>query len=59
MKGALYEKLPGDVLSSEGLADSVRATVDKRKGQVLKNITEIRAVIEDIRANFLGAIVSG
>ena len=49
----------GLVLSSEGLADSVRATVDKRKGQVLKNITEIRAVIEDIRANFLGAIVSG
>ena len=36
MKGSLYEKLLGDVLSSEGLADSVRATVDKRKGQVLK-----------------------
>ena len=59
MKVASHEKLLGDVISSKGLADSVRATVDRRKGQVIKNIIEIRAVIEDYRANFFGAIATG
>jgi hypothetical protein len=41
MKNVLAEKYLGDMISSNGLAASVEATVVKRKGQVFSNILEI------------------
>ena len=58
MKNVVQEKLLGDVISSEGLCESVTATVNKRKGQVLSNIVEIRAVIDDFRSKCLGGIIT-
>ena len=59
MKIASKEKLLGDIISSNGLADSAKATVDNRKWKVISSIVEIRAVVEDYRSNLLGGIVTG
>ena len=59
MKLATKEKLLGDIFSSDGLADSAKATIDSRKWQVVSSIAEIRAVVEDYRANLLGGISTG
>ena len=53
------EKYLGDMIDSNGLAQSVHATVLKRKGQVVKSIIECRAVIDDFRASTIGGIVTG
>ena len=47
------------MISSNGLAASVEATVVKRKGQVFSNILEIKAVIEDYRASVVAGITTG
>ena len=59
MKLATKEKLLGDIFSSDGLADSAKATIDSRKWQVVSSIAEIRAVVEDYRSNLLGGILTG
>ena len=59
MKMTNSEKYLGDMISSDGLADSVTATVLKRKGSVITNIFETKAVIEDCRANSLGGLLVG
>ena len=43
------------MISSDGLADSVTATVLKRKGSVITNIFETKALIEDCRAKMFVA----
>ena len=59
MKYVSEEKYLGDIISGNGLAESVKATVQKRRGQVLRNIIEIRAVLEDCRSNSLGGVMLG
>ena len=59
MKNVMKEKYLGDMISCEGLAASVEATVVKRKGQVFTNILEVKAVVEDYRANVVGGITTG
>ena len=59
MKMTNSEKYLGDMISSDGLADSVTATVLKRKGSVITNIFETKAVIEDCRANSVGGLLVG
>ena len=59
MKIATLEKYLGDMISTDGLADSVSATVMKRKGQTVSSIIETKAVIEDCRANVIGGIIAG
>ena len=53
MKNVIKEKYLGDMISCYGLAASVEATVKKRKGQVFSNILEVKAVVEDYRANWI------
>ena len=43
------EKYLGDIFSSEGLAESVAATVKERTPKVKASIYELRAVVEDVR----------
>ena len=59
MKQEIKAKYLGDWLSSEGLSDSVAATVKKRKGLVVQSIYEIRAVIEDCRSQVCGGLAAG
>ena len=47
------------MISTGGLAESVLATVLKRKGQVVSSILETKAVIEDCRSNIVGGITAG
>ena len=50
MKQEEKAKYLGDWLSCFGLADSVSATVMKRKGLAVHSIHEIRAVVDDSRS---------
>ena len=59
VKNVIKEKYLGDMISCYGLAASVEATVKKRKGQVFSNILEVKAVVEDYRANVVGGITTG
>ena len=52
-------KYLGDYLSSLGLAGSVEATVNKRKGLVTRSIFEIRTVVEDCRSQICGGLTAG
>ena len=53
------EKYLGDIIDSRGLAESAHATILKRKGQTIKSIIEVRAVLDDIRANITGGLITG
>ena len=57
MEIATSEKYLGDMISADGLAESVSATVMKRKGQTVSCMIETKAVIEDCRANAIVGIV--
>ena len=52
-------KYLGDQLWCLGLAESVAATVSKRRGLVTTAIYEIRAVIDDCRSNAAGGVTAG
>ena len=59
MKVAEVEKYLGDYFSCEGLAHSVFTTVVKRKPQAMMSIFELKAIIEDCRANAVGGLEAG
>ena len=59
MKEAKEEKYLGDYISCEGLARSTIVTIKKRYEKVKTALREIRAVIEDCRANLTGGLVTG
>ena len=48
------EKYLGDIFSSEGLAESVDATVKERTAKVKASIYELRALVEDVRMQAVG-----
>ena len=47
------------MIDSKGLKESVQSTILKRKGQTVKSIIEVRAVLDDFRANSTDGIVTG
>jgi hypothetical protein len=53
------EKYLGDMISSLGVADSVRMTVNDRKGRITSSIYEISSIIEDFRMQVAGGLMSG
>ena len=59
MKQVAKEKYLGDQISCFGLAASVTATIDKRKGIVIQKIFEIKSVIDDCRSHVTGGITTG
>ena len=59
MKRETKTKYLGDVLSSNGLADSVSETVKARTGLAMKSIYEIRSVIDDCRSSICGGLSTG
>ena len=59
MKQEKKAKYLGDWLSCHGLADSVTATVMKRKGLVIHSIYETRAVVDDCRSQVCGGLTAG
>ena len=52
-------KYLGHHISGIGLAESVAATVAKRRGLVIRSIFEIRTVIEDCRSQVSGGLAAG
>jgi len=53
------EKYLGDYISTEGLAHSIQATIEKRKPKALQSIFEIKSVVEDCRSNVVGGLIAG
>ena len=58
MKCSSFERFLGDQLGSS-LSESISATISKRMGRATQSIYEIKAVIDDLRANTPGGILSG
>jgi hypothetical protein len=59
MKQKKQEKYLGDLLHSDGLAASVKATVEARAAALKSGAVEVRAIIEDCRSNCLGGLEVG
>ena len=59
MKEVENEKYLGDYISTSGSADSILTTVTKRHVKSANAIYEIKAVIEDCRADVVGGITTG
>ena len=53
------EKYLGEIISSFGVADSVKMTIDDRKGRTISSIFELSSIIEDIRMQSAGGLMSG
>ena len=58
MKISASEKYLGDYLGSS-LSESVLQTIQRRKGLVLKLISEIKVTVEDCRSSIVGGIKAG
>ena len=59
MKEKTTDKYLGDLISSEGLASSVHATIMDRFSRVHTGMVETRAIVEDCRSQVVGGITSG
>ena len=59
MKQKKQEKYLGDLLHCDGLAASVKATVEARAAALKSGAVEVRAIIEDCRSNCLGGLEVG
>ena len=59
MKEVINEKYRGDYISTLGSADSALITVTKRHQEAMNYIYEIKALIEDCRAEVVGGIIAG
>ena len=53
------EKYLGEIISSYGVADSVKATIKDRKGRIIASIYELSSIIEDFRMQVAGGLMSG
>ena len=53
------EKYLGDMISSLGVSDSVRMTLNDRKGRILSSIFELSSILEDFRMQTAGGLMSG
>ena len=49
IKRKTKEKYLGEIISSFGVADSVKATINDRKGRIIASIYELCSIIEDFR----------
>ena len=59
MKQKSQEKYLGDFLHCDGLAASVKATVESRAASLKSGAVEVRAIIEDCRSYCLGGLDVG
>ena len=59
MKEVDNEKYLGDYISTFGSTDTALITVKKRHNKAMNAIYEIKTVIEDCRAEVVGAIITG
>ena len=59
MKQVTKTKYLGDIISANGLAESVSETVKSRTGLAMKAIYEIRSVIDDYRSQICGGLATG
>ena len=59
MKEKTTDKYLGDLISSEGLASSVHATIMDRFSRVHTGMVETRAIVQDCRSQVVGGITSG
>ena len=59
MKEVSNEKYLGDYISTNGLGDSVIVTINNRVKKVTTALMEVRAVVDDCRAQVTGGIVTG
>ena len=50
------EKYLGEIISSHGVADSVKATINDRKGRIIASIYELSSIIEDFRMQVAGGL---
>ena len=53
------EKYLGEIISSRGVADSVKMTIDDRKGRIIASVFELSSIIEDFRMQSAGGLMSG
>ena len=53
------EKYLGEIISSRGVADSVKMTIDDRKGRIIASVFELSSIIEDFRLQVAGGLMSG
>ena len=58
MKCSESERFLGDQMGGT-LKESIRATINKRIGRATQSIYEIKAIVEDCRANITGGILTG
>jgi hypothetical protein len=47
------------MISSYGVSDSVKTTIDGRKGRIIASVFELSSIIEDFRMQTAGGLVSG
>ena len=59
IKQKTKEKYLGEIISSLGVADSVKMTIDDRKGRTISSIFELSSILEDIRMQSAGGLMSG
>ena len=59
MVHATSVKYLGDIISENGLSDSVNLTVNSRKRLATKAIYEIRCIVDDCRSHIVGGLVAG
>ena len=59
IKQKLKEKYLGEMISSYGVSDSVKTTIDDRKGRIIASVFELSSIIEDFRMQTAGGLVSG
>ena len=59
MKEKTSDKYLGDVISSQGLAGSIHATIMDRYSSVYTSIVETRAIVQDCRSEVMGGITAG
>ena len=53
------EKYLGDMISSLGVSDSVRVTINDRHGRIISSIFELSSILEDFRMQTAGGLMSG
>ena len=59
IKRKTTEKYLGEIISSHGVADSVKTTINDRKGRIIASIYELGSILEDFRMQVAGGLVSG
>ena len=52
------EKYLGEIISSHGVADSVKATINDRKGRIIASIYKLSSIREEFRMQVAGGLIT-